>query len=378
MTGVRALFVAYANHLTGQGGVQLCTAEFMASLEAAGFALDVVPVEPDRRFLTRAMRLLVGSPYFRAISAEGRTQVRERAQGAKFVFFNQMNLTGSFRQGELGNVPAIGLSHGCEITDQVHLARLAKTLPLTSNQLRPHPTIALARTLRDEIAARKQLAGTIAISPFDADCERWFGTRKVCWIPRTVAPAPLLRETVCGRFGYVGTLDHAPNLEGLEAVLSEIDRVGESRIRVRVVGGPDRLGRWLAARHGTVEYLGSLSDTALEMEAATWSGFLHPIFCLPRGCSTKLAGAIKWGLPIVTTAQGRRGYEWREGSLIEVESPTEFVSVMQSLNDPAANSEAATDVGRIALTGPTKKMVAAQIAGFLNEVSASDGEGVSL
>ena len=374
MTPKRALFVAYANHLTGQGGVQLCTAEFIACLEAAGFALEVVPVEPDRRLSTRVMRQVIASPYFRPISAKGRAEVRERAQGAKFVFCNQMNLAGGFGQGELGKIPAIGLSHGCEITDQVHLARLAKTLPLTANQLRPHPTIALARTLRDEIAARKQLAGTIAISPFDADCERWFGTRNVCWIPRTVASAPLVRETIYGRFGYVGTLDHAPNLEGLEAVLTEINRVAESGIKVRVVGGPDRLGCWLAARHGAAEYLGPLSDQALEMEAATWSGFIHPIFCLPRGCSTKLAKAIGWGLPVVTTAQGRRGYEWREGDLIEVESPTDFVAAMRALNDPAVNSAAAADVSRIAMTGPTTAVVAVRIAEFLQEVSAFGGE----
>ena len=378
MTTERALFVAYSAHLSGQGGVQLCTAEFLAALEAAGFALDVVPVETDRRLATRLARRVIASPYFRAISAGDRAEIRIRARGARFVFINQMNLAGSFDESDLGKVPAIGLSHGCEITDQVHLARLAKVLPLTISQLRPHPTIALGRTLRDEIAARRHLAGTIAISPFDADCERWLGTRNVCCVPRTIVPAPLMRSLVTGRFGYVGTLDHAPNLEGLEAVLTELDRVPASGITVRIVGGPERIGRWLAARHKAVEYLGPLDDPALAIEAASWSGFIHPIFCLPRGCSTKLSGAIAWGLPVVTTAQGRRGYDWREGQLVEVDTPAGFVAAMQALDDPAANAAAAAHVRKIAESGPTTAEVALQIARFLDEVSVPDAASALL
>jgi hypothetical protein len=86
---------------------------------------------------------------------------------------------------------------------------------------------------------------------------------------------------------------------------------------VRVVGGPQELGRWLADKYGTVDYLGTLDDAALAVEAATWNVFIHPIFCLPRGCSTKLAIGIAWQIPIVTTAEGRRGYLWDHGTMPE-------------------------------------------------------------
>lgn len=370
MTGARALFVAYASHLRGVGGVQTCTQEYIAALQAAGLLLDIVPVEPDRRLSTRLLRRIQGSAYFRALSAADRRTIRMRAQGASFVFLNQMNLAGAVGPDDLAGVPAVGLSHGCEITDLLHLARLRRTLPLTTRQLRPSAALALARTLGDESAARAHLAGVLAIAPFDADCERWLGTRHVDWIPRIVASKPLLRQPVRGRFGYVGTLDHAPNLEGLVAVLQAMEQAGSDGLVVRIVGGPQRIGRWLADRHAAAQYLGPLDDQALCEEAATWGGFLHPIFCLPRGCSTKLAGAIAWGLPVVTTPEGRRGYDWRDGAVTEVNTPAAFVGAMKALNEPAVNAAAAAAVVRAAKASPIAGEVAARIAAFLAAIPA--------
>lgn len=365
MTGERALFVAYESHLRGKGGVQVCTSEFIAALETVGFALEILPVAPDRRITTRALRRVNASPYFRPLSASSLAAIRERALGAQFIFLNQMNLLGGLVPQDFRGVPAIAISHGCELTDQLHLARLHKTLPLSTGQLRPYPTLALARTLRDEVAARVKVEGVIAISPFDADCERWLGTSRVCWIPRTIVPAIMPRQPKWGRFGYVGTLDHAPNLEGLVAILHELERRKASDIVVRVVGGPESIGQWLAAHHRAIDYLGPLDDDALAVEATSWNGFVHPIFCLPRGCSTKLAGALSWGLPIITTSLGRRGYEWREGGVIEVETAKAFVDAMARLTHADAEQEAANAVQAAALSTPTLLEVACSISHFL-------------
>jgi len=368
MNRPRALFVAYRNHLRGTGGVQLCTAEFVAGLEAAGLELDLLEVEPNRAPTTRVLRRLNPSPYFRPLSAATLAELRARAPGARYVFLNQMNLAGALGPHDCAGTPVIGLSHGCEITDQVHLARLRATLPLTARQLRPNARLVMGQTLRDEVAARRYLAGTIAISPFDADCEAWLGTRRTCWVPRTIVPSPLDRAPLFGRFGYVGTLDHAPNLEGLDAVLGAIGTSAD--LSVQVVGGPERIGTWLSARHPAVSYLGPLDDAALAREAATWNGFIHPIFCLPRGCSTKLAGALAWGLPVVTTAHGRRGYKWREGGLAEAESPAGFVAAMRALIPAQADAAGAALVRQAAASGPTMPEVGARIAAFLETVDA--------
>ena len=73
-------------------------------------------------------------------------------------------------------------------------------------------------------------------------------------------------------------------------------------MRVRVVGGPQELGRWLADKFNTVDYLGTLDDAALAVEAATgMSSFIH--LRLPRAAAL-LAIGIAWQIPIVTTAEG--------------------------------------------------------------------------
>ena len=124
-----------------------------------------------------------------------------------------------------------------------------------------------------------------------------------------------------------------------------------------VEGQSPRLARFRA--------IAPIGDAGLAMEAATWSGFIHPIFCLPRGCSTKLAGALSWAMPIVTTAAGRRGYEWREGGVIEVETPRAFVLEMQSLMGQAAEHAAAKAVWSAVNSAPTIDKVATMVARFI-------------
>jgi hypothetical protein len=85
----------------------------------------------------------------------------------------------------------------------------------------------------------------------------------------------------------------------------------------RLVGGPEFIGREFAGKYRFVQYLGPLSDSQLREEARTWCCFVHPIFQPARGCSTKLAIALGWGLPIVTTSDGIRGYIWND-SLVKV------------------------------------------------------------
>ena len=161
-----------------------------------------------------------------------------------------------------------------------------------------------------EAEVRTHVDIVCTLSPFDEDLEKWMGTRHAAWLPRVVKSNPLPWRPFGRRLGFVGTLDHSPNLEGLVAVLEALGERELAPFNVRVIGGPSEVGAWLAARHACVDYLGAIDDTALAHEAATWSAFLNPIFCQARGCSTKLAMALGWEIPIVTTPQGRRGYVW--------------------------------------------------------------------
>jgi glycosyltransferase involved in cell wall biosynthesis len=371
MPSRKALFVAYANHLsTGGGGVQQCTHEFIRVLKGAGLGLELLPVEQDRRCATRLLRRFNPSQYWRPISRACVDRIQDAASGVEFVFLNQVALAGAIDDLDLGaeTPPIVLLSHGCEITDLLHLARLSRTLPVSSRRLWPSMRLALGRTLADEIRARTKINGVISISPFDADTETWLGTSSVTWIPRIIDPHPLRRAAVQRRFGFVGTLDHTPNLEGLVAVLDVLCKWPAHELTVRVVGGPHRLGTWLAHTYPNVEYLGPLDDPALEVEAATWTAFLHPIFCLARGCSTKLATALSWQIPVITTTLGRRGYVWREGTLIEVNNPQGFVNAMYRFDEEKFALESRDNIRSVSQSCERAEDIIAKINTFLNSI----------
>jgi hypothetical protein len=188
------------------------------------------------------------------------------------------------------------------------------------------------------------------------------GAARVGWLPRVVEPALLEWVPIGTRLGFVGTLDHAPNLEGLVEVLERLCSRNDAKgLRIRVVGGPARIGRWLTQKYRLVDYLGPLDDSSLHEEAGTWNGFLNPIFCQSRGCSTKLASAIAWGIPIVTTSPGHRGYTWKEGSLLLGETPEAFASLCVELLDRTRAEKARRGVVQLATSSPRTDDVAAKL-----------------
>ena len=365
------LFVSHRGFLANTpGGVQICTREFMDVIGAAGIALELLPVDDDRRWTTRLMRRANSSPFFRPFAPDLVARIRDCCAQTRFdfIFLNQEVLSALARDIRPllpGDCRIVVLSHGLELTDLLHAIRVRDHMPL-SQRIRPSPAIVLGHILMSERRSRDHVDAVCAISPFDADLERWLGTRRVAWIPRTITSAPISWQPVTGRLGFVGTLDHAPNLEGLVRVLEVLASGPKESPRVRVVGGPRETGIWLGQNFANVDFLGPLADPELEAEAATWTAFIHPIFCLPRGCSTKLAAAIAWHIPIVTTPQGRRGYVWREGRLLEADGPQEFVRHCLSLEDHACARQAQRDVIRVAASSPSLADAASMMRSLLD------------
>ena len=206
---------------------------------------------------------------------------------------------------------------------------------------------------------RREIDHVFCLAPFEAEIERWLGAKAVTWLPRTIPNRmPLSWSPHPHRIGFVGTLDHPPNQDGLVRFLKALDPLAPKNLEVRLVGGPTAMGNKLAERFRTVQYLGPLSNEGLDSEAATWSCFVHPLFCYARGCSTKLAVALSWQIPIVTTPAGRRGYVWREGVLPVTETPEALAHLALSLTQPQAAYEARKQIQAIADSMPRLNEVA--------------------
>jgi hypothetical protein len=345
--------------------VQVCTREFIDVLKAAGIHLEVVPFDGDARIATKLLRIFDSSPFVRPFAPILVTDIREAARRVQpdFVFLNQENLAviaPLIRPHLPRECKIVVLSHGLESTDLLHTLRVRDALPIACRS-RPTPEILLGRILQAEVRSRQAVDAVCSISPFDAELEQWLGTKRVKWLPRIINARPVRWQPVGCRLGFVGTLDHAPNLEGLTEVLKSLAGERDTQQRVRIVGGPTELGHWLASSFTNADYLGPLDDLALEAEASTWTAFIHPIFCLPRGCSTKLATGLAWQIPVVTTPQGRRGYVWREGKLLEAETAQQFALICHSLLDVETADCARGDVIRVVATSPQLADVAAMM-----------------
>lgn len=364
------IFVSHSGNLADvAGGVQACTKEYLAVIAAAGIKTDVFPVELDLRLSTRLLKRIVPSAYFRPVAPSYIDDLHRlvRKVAPEFIFLNQVNLAvlaPALKKHISPRCKIVLLSHGLQSTDLLHLIRLRNRLPL-SGRMCPSPLVELGDAVLRENALRFDVDIVCALSEFDVALERWVGATRVDWLPRTVQSAPLSWAPRGDRLGFVGTLDHAPNLEGLVLLLEALKVIDVEAFRIRVVGGPAGTGRWLAGEYKIVDYLGPLDDHDLAAEARSWNAFLHPIFCHARGCSTKLAAAIAWQVPIITTEVGRRGYIWSEGNLIIANDPPDFARQCMSILNSGVARNAHLDVVKVAETSPTVAEVALRMRGLL-------------
>jgi len=307
----KAIFVSSRIFLgKGGGGVQWCTREYLETIHAAGISTAVISYDAPQDLPTRLFRRLFPSPY-RGLHSLGLIQeilMAADQEGSNLIFLNNTDaasLAPALRAARK-ELRLIFLSHGVEITDVVNNLRIApETMPAYQKHSRW-----LGDLLKTESAIRGALDGVLCISEEDVAFEQWLGSQHTQFIPRQIHSDPLEFYPIKGRVGTVGTLDHGPNLHGLRHLAEALS--GDARVDLRVVGGPEKVGLALQDEFKAITYLGRLSDEELKKEAATWCAFVNPIFCHARGASTKVATALGWGLPVLTTPIGARGYRWND------------------------------------------------------------------
>lgn len=364
----RAVFVSGSAcmHANGPaGGVQICTNEYLGAINAAGYKLANIVYDADKRPATRVRRRLLGRrPYLDLLPPDLTSRIVGAACDAQVVFLNQVDFTplaGELRRRLPKDCRLVLLSHGNESVDYLHMIRAGTPASLVSG-VSNRDMHALGRMVFTECESRRHLDLVVCLAPFEMEIERWLGSRRVTWLPRTIPSLPLDWNPTLGRLGFVGTLNHSPNREGLELFLEALARSDpEGRIHLRLVGGPPQEAVELTRRFPRVEYLGPLPDPQLRAEAATWACFCHPLFCYSRGCSTKLAIGIGWGIPVLTTPAGHRGYEWRDGNLAVSDTPDGLAELALNATELSWCDEARRNVQSVAATSPSLDDIAKRL-----------------
>jgi glycosyltransferase involved in cell wall biosynthesis len=323
----RAIFLTHPDQLRSNitGGVQLCSQEFHHIIENMKDITLQDYFVPFTRNVLQRLSIKLGFENYSVYNV-----VKDSPGLLKFitdhnielVFINMANAVRYARpvKERFGDkVKTILLSHGNQSGDFLHL--ITKPISRKIYPKRWVSQIRLGELIATEANFRVNwLDGVVALSETEKQIENWFGAKKTVFLPRRLYKDFLDYQPVPGRVGFVGRLDHPPNLQGVNILLRELSLI-EHRLDFRLVGAPTEFGEKIRNKYPFVSYLGELSDRDLELEVATWSFLLNPVWWYAMGASTKLARAISWGVPILTTTAGMRGYEWKEGKLLVSDSP---------------------------------------------------------
>jgi glycosyltransferase involved in cell wall biosynthesis len=216
-------------------------------------------------------------------------------------------------------VRCVLMSHGNESGDLVYEMAVHRKPKHRNLASRLYDYLWLGGDLTAEAQMRHEGNFTvIAMSEEEAVIERWLGANDVLVLPRTIVIDPLAWTPKVGRVGWVGSLNHTPNIAALRRVLDQITE-RDSNIQFDIIGRPQSIGEELATQYPCVRYLGALNEAELNTAMGKWMLFLNPIFWLSKGASMKLADALSRGLPTLSTRSGWRGYELPEGVLFSTE-----------------------------------------------------------
>jgi hypothetical protein len=371
---VKALFLSHEKLLlAGGGGNQICSREYHEVLTAGGFELVDVTYASERALGRRLRNRIAPSSYPDLVPGDYWSRVESSAKDAKvrFIFCNFSSFlphAAALRRiaDEVG-ARVVLLSHGLESVDDVHRMRIARAA-YGHGRFRLVSAAHLAREMEQEAQGLPLFDHVLCLAEFEVGICRWLGAHSVSWWPRTFPVGGQLSWYPSGdRLGIIGTLDHPPNLEGAYLFCEAAAQLPSVPFRLRLVTRSKGVATELASRFDFVDFVGSLDDErALHAEVGTWSAFLHPIFCYAMGCSTKVAVGLSWGLPVLTTPAGLRGYRFSEGMPPMARTPADMAKTAAASVSLEAASKLREQSLKILATAPTVREVGADIAEHLS------------
>lgn len=323
------------------GGVQLCSQEFHEVISSCdNLTLENYFVQFTKNISQRVqMKLGLENYSMYNVAQDAPALINYiKKQNIKIVFINMASMVRyakPIKEAFGEKVKTILLSHGNHSGDFLHL--ITKPLQKENFLRRIFNKIRLGNLIATEALYRvKYLDGVVALSETEKQIENWYGAKRAVFLPRRLFADFVVHKPNPNRIGFVGRLDHPPNIQGISILLDEMIKNSNNQIKLRLVGAPVEHGNKIAEKYNCVEYLGELTDKELDEEITTWSFLLNPVWWYSTGASTKLAKAISWGIPIATTTAGMRGYYWNKGSLLIADTPAEMT---KKINEQIASPE---------------------------------------
>lgn len=357
----------YIDKESAEGGVKLCTLEFLHLLEKE-YDVEIINVS-FRRDIPFRLTVKLGIDAYNLYSAAdflkelNKLHIKEPVLFA-FNMTQTMNLTKVAKDkfGDLAKV--IMLSHGNESGDFLHnFTRFTSSQPFIA---RLTSSYKLGELLKKEARLKKDYIDLVlTVSGVEEAIDKWQNAKHTMLIPRVVFPDFIKPHPVKGKIGFIGDMSHYPNYHAIELLANQLM---EKQIDVDlvVIGSG---GQSLQNKYPFIRCLGFLEDDTLRTEVSSWALFLNLAFYYSRGVSTKLGKALSLGLPIVSTAIGTRGYRWKEGKLLIGESPTEIADIIkENAFDDIKINNAINQTELIANSTPTYSDILKELKPLINSL----------
>jgi hypothetical protein len=317
-----------------EGGVKNCTEDYI-SLLSTRFNVIPFPVAYANSLFYR-LRVKLGFNNYNDYAPKNYKNALKKIiinNHIKYVFLNLSN-TMTFalilKEEFNSNVKVILCSHGNESGDLLHHCfRFEKG----QNKLtRLKNSFLFAKTIEKEVKFRLRfLDMVLTVSEVEEGVEKWLGSKRVFIVPRIVKSETTLWNPVDGRIGFLGDLSHAPNHDGIVSFCDALSLLDHHKIKLRLMGNPENIGHALAQKYSFVEYCGFVPNERIHEEVGTWAIFLNLVFYYSRGVSTKLAKGLGWGIPVLTTPYGNRGYDFPHDMLTSAETPSQMAQLTVKL-----------------------------------------------
>ena len=334
---VKVLFIVnniYLDTSKKEGGVRNCTQEYI-DLLSTRFDVILFPVSYSKTIMYRFRSKIGFNNYNDYTTKVYQNELRNiiTKNAIKLVFLNLSNTMtfASVIKEKFNQVKVVLCSHGNESGDFLHQIFRFKQ---GQNWLqRVKNSILFAKMIEKEVDFRLRFLDLVlTVSEVEEGVEKWLGAKRVFMVPRVLKNEPIRWNPQYGRVGFLGDLSHKPNYDGVVTFCDAIVKSGNKDLKLRLLGNPESIGNQLANEYPFVEYCGFVSDDKIKEEVATWSLFLNLVFYYSRGVSTKLAKGLSWGIPVLSTTYGNRGYAIPSGMLISAETPAEMAELAIKLN----------------------------------------------
>jgi hypothetical protein len=320
-----------------EGGVSYCTKDFISLLQTK-FEVIIFPLTYNRSLLYR-IKAKLGIDVFEdynPVDYKNDLYQSIKSNDIKKVFINLSSAADVSRvvKIEFGDqVKTILCSHGIEAGDFLH--HTVRFTPLLSKLHILTSSYRLGKILKTELSLRLNYFDLVlTVSEIEVAIEKWLGAKKVAFVPRVLTPSFISWQPVMGRLGFVGDVSHYPNYYGLLKLCEAIsNNKSDKEIILRVVGKPCKNLELITARFLFVQPIGYLDNDKLIEEAGTWMYYLNLVFYYSKGVSTKLAKGMNWGLPIISTEAGNRGYSFVKGGVNTVNDVDDILQLINTRLD---------------------------------------------